>query len=736
MTENNSVRRVSSRNKRASIVPVNVGEEKKVRGCEKTGCYAAEPGCCLESCDSCSLDSYTSRWYHMSLGEHFCNNCFDNYYRPGKIGHLTFSEWSNKWAVVARASKPTIKRFVANELLPYWVRCNQKLCGKWRLVRLSTVLDSRFIRNFKCTVDAEADLSCESAQSSDVSLVIDSTFMEQLTEEPHLKNSPAGPYLKRFLLEDVGLCPIDSSTSYFKELEDIQPFAIEQCGESSIWIKPDEMDEEETAFADQVGISAATYLGLRNLLVAIWNLNPTEWLSYSKINEHLICRGLVRIYLVSVAEQILGLLSKKSVINHGIIQNPYVKRHPQNNQVLVIGAGISGLAAASHLQNLGVNVILYEAEADFGGRVKHVSNNSLESFLIYGLLNNPLTTLAHQANTSYQILKKNFVLFKQDGDLISEKVIDTSLQELNNLFQGVIESVMTSKFDDNFYDMITRSCKEMRKMSPFCKDPQVFNHLLTQREIELKTDLRNTSILNWESTISVLGDNAFLPSGIKSLLAKLAKNIDINYSNHVEAIDYSENAVKVTTSNGESTFSKVLVTVPLSVLQNGAICFNPELPEYKKKALDSLGNFYCEKLTLEFQRRFWTKNIKVPFSKFGILSKEGIFEVFLDVTSERAGSTPTLVTFISQKSFHLIEDLGDKQIADKCMALLKSVFHRNLAKLTKWHLTHWRKETPPRSYGSYLKVGSEQSAYDDLAKSVDNKIYFAGKQHLEIYLVL
>ena len=30
---------------------------------------------------SCCGSGYTSRWYHISDGEHFCNECFDHYYR-------------------------------------------------------------------------------------------------------------------------------------------------------------------------------------------------------------------------------------------------------------------------------------------------------------------------------------------------------------------------------------------------------------------------------------------------------------------------------------------------------------------------------------------------------------------------------------------------------------------------------------------------------------------------------
>jgi hypothetical protein len=44
-------------------------------------------------------------------------------------------------------------------------------------------------------------------------------------------------------------------------------------------------------------------------------------------------------------------------------------------------------------------------------------------------------------------------------------------------------------------------------------------------------------------------------------------------------------------------FPQVLVTVPLAILQKGAIQFNPPLSEKKMKAINSLGAGIIEKVT-------------------------------------------------------------------------------------------------------------------------------------------
>lgn len=45
-------------------------------------------------------------------------------------------------------------------------------------------------------------------------------------------------------------------------------------------------------------------------------------------------------------------------------------------------------------------------------------------------------------------------------------------------------------------------------------------------------------------------------------------------------------------------FSQVLVTVPLALLQKGAIHFNPPLSDKKMKAINSLGAGIIEKVTM------------------------------------------------------------------------------------------------------------------------------------------
>ena len=58
----------------------------------------------------------------------------------------------------------------------------------------------------------------------------------------------------------------------------------------------------------------------------------------------------------------------------------------------------------------------------------------------------------------------------------------------------------------------------------------------------------------------------------------------IIYNTVVEAVDYSTGAIQVKTQNDVYFADRVIVTVPVKMLQNGAISFTPALPNNKQKA--------------------------------------------------------------------------------------------------------------------------------------------------------
>lgn len=89
--------------------------------------------------------------------------------------------------------------------------------------------------------------------------------------------------------------------------------------------------------------------------------------------------------------------------------------------------------------------------------------------------------------------------------------------------------------------------------------------------------------------------------GYGRLLEALAEGLDIRLNHVVSAIDWSARPVQVTTHDGQ-VFSadQVLVTLPLAVLQAGAVAFTPALPDWKQHAIRTMQMAPAFKLVYRF----------------------------------------------------------------------------------------------------------------------------------------
>jgi len=64
----------------------------------------------------------------------------------------------------------------------------------------------------------------------------------------------------------------------------------------------------------------------------------------------------------------------------------------------------------------------------------------------------------------------------------------------------------------------------------------------------------------------------------------------IKYNTVVESVDYTKDQVVIETRTGQFTADKVIVSVPLKILQDGDVTFRPGLPNEKQEAIDDTPN--------------------------------------------------------------------------------------------------------------------------------------------------
>ena len=117
-------------------------------------------------------------------------------------------------------------------------------------------------------------------------------------------------------------------------------------------------------------------------------------------------------------------------------------------------------------------------------------------------------------------------------------------------------------------------------------------------------------------------------------------------SSPVTALDWSPAGVTAHVGGGTFEGRTAIVTLPLGVLQSGAVAFRPHLPDRKRAAIDGLRSGAIVKVIAEFRRPFWeSRTGTVPSFR----APDSPFFAFRVSFWDRPGP-PTLVAFLGAAS--------------------------------------------------------------------------------------
>tara|TARA_B100000809_G_scaffold130660_1_gene128481 strand:- start:13881 stop:14216 length:336 start_codon:yes stop_codon:yes gene_type:complete len=96
-----------------------------------------------------------------------------------------------------------------------------------------------------------------------------------------------------------------------------------------------------------------------------------------------------------------------------------------------------------------------------------------------------------------------------------------------------------------------------------------------------------------------------MTNGYDKITDYLATNIDVRLNTKVLNIDYSQDKIKIETTNGTYEADQVLVTVPLGILKKKVITFTPALPKITQRAIHNLEMGSINKFLLIWDSKFW-----------------------------------------------------------------------------------------------------------------------------------
>ena len=193
----------------------------------------------------------------------------------------------------------------------------------------------------------------------------------------------------------------------------------------------------------------------------------------------------------------------------------------------------------------------------------------------------------------------------------------------------------------------------------------------------------------------------------------------IQFNTVVSTVDYQNDQVTVTTQNGQHTADRVVVSVPLKILQENAITFVPQLPQNKRNAIADLQVWDGFKAFFEFTDKFY-EDQQLPVNPATAGEKW-----MYDATFGQNSAKHILGVFAVGTPAQEYIDRSENELRDLILAELDGIYAGQASqKYIKHIVQDWNGE--PFIKGGYLSDHADWSEVAKLGKSVNDKVYFAG----------
>ncbi|MTI06924.1 FAD-dependent oxidoreductase [Roseibium denhamense] len=395
------------------------------------------------------------------------------------------------------------------------------------------------------------------------------------------------------------------------------------------------------------------------------------------------------------------------------------KAQNEDFDVIVIGAGISGLAAARRLNELGFSVVVLEATSQVGGRIRTDWSLGAPFEVGAGWIHrpdgNPISRLAADIGAPTAVTPdESFQVFAKDGQAIPASVIEAKYFDLERLYTRIDT---TFDKDQPLSDAIRRVSKGS------LQDPVLRWMMSAYTEFSTGAPVEKLSAYYFDEDDEYDGADVVLPGGYDQIPKSLADGLDIRRNTLVESIEYEEgNGAAVHTSKATFESSFVICTVPLGVLKKRIITFDPPLPKAHQKSIDEIGFGSVTKLALKFERAFWPEGTQY----FGYMSEpKGRWNYFVNY---RTISPENILLGVSVGDYPFVaEKMSDADMIADCMSALRAMFGQNTPEPIGHLATRWSEDPHTLGAYSYTAVGNTPADFDRFATPVANTILFAGE---------
>lgn len=398
--------------------------------------------------------------------------------------------------------------------------------------------------------------------------------------------------------------------------------------------------------------------------------------------------------------------------------------------VIVIGAGVAGLAALQALDKAGLRVLMLEARDRVGGRI-HTLHDPLCSLPVeLG------AEFVHGRPAEIWDLIRDAGLAVYDGTDASRYMND-GLLERNadrwDLIGSVIEDMRKAAEgpDQSFEDFLHGSAYQDEAKQAARGYIEGFNAARSS-EISIQALAEETAaadVIDGERVFRFGRGYDAVPFCILRSIPHFESKLRLNRV--VTRVEWQRHSVRVHAKNGLTggpelfRAKRVIVTVPLGVLQAGSIVFSPE-PKDILEAARSLRFGQVFRIVLRFREPFWERKEELKDAGF-ILSSRALFPTWWTTLAMRS---PILIGWSAGAHADALMGMPRETILALAVESLGRITGFTEEEIYTWleamYFHDWHSDPYALGAYSYVPCG-ELGSRKKMAMPVDDSLFFAGE---------